>query len=39
MNTIKGYFIRQASRPWSSLAYDFVMVGILLTCIYFGWIH
>tara|TARA_B100000927_G_C16424182_1_gene452707 strand:- start:200 stop:319 length:120 start_codon:yes stop_codon:yes gene_type:complete len=39
MNKIKGYFIRQATRPGFDLAADFVIIGGLFTCIYFGWIH
>ena len=39
MDRIKGYFIRQASRPGMDLAADTVIFGIMFACIYFGWIH
>ena len=39
MNKIKGYLIRQASRPNMDLATDFILVSVLVACIYFGWIH
>ena len=39
MNSIKAYFIRQASRPGIDITADFVIIGGLFTCIYFGWFH
>ncbi len=39
MNSIKNYFVTQASRPALHLAYDFIVVGAFLACAYFGFIH
>ena len=39
MNKVKAYFVRQASRPYSDLAFDFFVVGSLVVCAYFGWVH
>jgi len=39
MNKIKGYLIRQASRPNLDLAADLFIIGAMFTCVYFGWIH
>ena len=39
MNRLKNYFIRQANRRPVDLAYDFLVVGGLLACGYFGFIH
>ncbi len=38
MNRIKQYIVNQASRPVLHLAYDFVVVGAFLVCVYFGFI-
>ena len=39
MNSIKKYFIRQASRRPIDLTSDFLMVGLFFTCFYFGFVH
>lgn len=39
MKKIKNYFIFQASRPNSDLAFDFFIVGGFFYCIYIGFIH
>ena len=39
MNKIKAYFARQANRPNMDLATDFVIIGGLFVCVYFGWVH
>ena len=39
MNRIKNYFINQASRPGLDLFTDFFVVGALVVCAYFGFIH
>ena len=38
MNSIKNYFIRQANRRAVDLAYDFLVVGGFVACVYFGFI-
>ena len=38
MNRIKNYFARQANRPARDLAFDFVVVGSFVACVYFGFI-
>ena len=39
MNRIKEYFVNQAERGFTMLAYDFVIVGGFLACVYFGFIR
>lgn len=39
MNRIKNYFITQASRPGADIVFDFLVVGSLVACVYFGFIH
>ena len=39
MNKIKTYFRKQASRPVLDLVNDFVVVGGMVTCVFFGWIN
>ena len=39
MNKIKQYFIKQASRPHTALAHDFVILAAVTACVYFGWVY
>ena len=39
MNSIKNYFAKQANRPARDLTFDFVVVGSLVVCVYFGFIQ
>ena len=39
IESVKMYFVKQASRPWSHLAYDFFIIGALFVCVYFGFIE
>ena len=39
MNKIKAYISRQVARPMSMLAYDTLLLGGFLACIYFGWVR
>jgi len=39
MNRIKNYLVTQASRPATHLMADFFIVGSLVGCMYFGFIH
>jgi hypothetical protein len=39
MSKFTNYITRQAQRPLSHITYDFFVVGALVTCIYFGFIH
>ena len=39
MSKFKTYLTRQANRPGMDLAADFIIIGGLFVCIYFGWIH
>ena len=39
MNTIKEYLTRQASRPFTYLAFDLILIASFVACVYFGWVH
>ena len=39
MNKVKAYFDKQASRPALDLVSDFVVLGSVITCVFFGWIN
>ena len=39
MNRIKNYLTSQANRGLPMLAYDFIMIGGFLFCVYYGFIR